>query len=84
MFSNEEEIYAGDVVNAIQRNMKDEFYGAYLDSIKNISEIDDKTILIDLKYPFGDLLEKRLAMIRIFPDYLTDAELKKSPYGSGP
>ena len=83
-FSNGEQVTANDVVNAFNQNVMDATYGAYLQSISKMTATDNKTILIDLNYPFDELLEKRLAILRIFPASLSAAQLNNNPIGSGP
>ena len=83
-FSNGEQVTANDVVNAFNQNVMDATYGAYLQSISKMTATDSKTVLIDLKYPFDELLEKRLAILRIFPASLSTTQLSTNPIGSGP
>ena len=83
-FSDGNEVTADDVVNAINQNMADATYGAFLEFIKSVEAKDAKTVSIKLKYAFEALLETRLSVVKVFPKSLSEDELKTNPIGSGP
>ena len=83
-FSDGTEVTAADVVNAFEKNMADDTYGAFLTFIDSVVEKDDTTVTFNLKHPFDSLLKGRLSVVKIFPASLTDEQLKTKPIGSGP
>lgn len=83
-FSDGSAVTADDVVNAFERNMDDDTYGAFLTFIKSVAAKDDTTVTFTLNYPFESLLKGRLAVVKIFPKALTDDQLATMPIGSGP
>ena len=82
-FSDGNEVTADDVVNAINQNMADATYGAFLEFIKSVEAKDAKTVSIKLKYAFEALLETRLSVVKVFPKSLSEDELKTNPISSG-
>lgn len=83
-FSDGTEVTAADVVNAFEKNMADDTYGAFLTFIDSVVAKDDTTVTFNLKHPFDSLLKGRLSVVKIFPASLTDDQLKTKPIGSGP
>ncbi|MDO4182566.1 MAG: ABC transporter substrate-binding protein [Coriobacteriia bacterium] len=83
-FSDGTAVTAADVVNAFQLNMADATYSAMLEFIDSVAAKDDTTVTLTLKYAFADLLEGRLAIVKIFPATQTVDDLKVMPIGSGP
>ncbi|MCI9128928.1 MAG: ABC transporter substrate-binding protein [Eggerthellaceae bacterium] len=84
MFSDGTEVTSADVVKSFEANMADDTYGAFLSFIDTVEAKDDKTVTINLKYPFDSLLKGRLSVVKIFPASATEDELKTMPIGSGP
>ena len=82
-FSDGTDVTVADVVNALEVNMADATCGAFLSFIDSVAEKDDKTVTIELKYPFA-LLKDRLTVAKVFPASLTEDQLKTMPIGSGP
>ena len=83
-FSDGTDVVAADVVNAFELNMANDTYSAFLSFIDTVAAKDDKTVTITLKYPFGALLECRLAVVKIFPASMAPEDLNVAPVGSGP
>lgn len=83
-FSDGTDVTAKDVVNAFEKNMANDTYGAFLSFIDSVTAKDDKTVSIKLKYAFDSLLKGRLAVVKVFPASLSDDALATSPIGSGP
>ncbi|WP_296011929.1 ABC transporter substrate-binding protein [uncultured Adlercreutzia sp.] len=84
VFSNGLPLTALDVVNAFERNMENDLYGAFLSFIGSVTASDERTIRFKLIAPMGTLLQERLALVRIFPASLTEEQLATKPIGSGP
>ncbi|MEE8717652.1 MAG: ABC transporter substrate-binding protein [Coriobacteriales bacterium] len=83
-FSDGTDVTAADVVNAFEKNIANDTYGAFLSFIDSVEAKDDKTVTFKLKYAFDTLLKGRLALVKIFPASLTDDQLSQSPIGTGP
>lgn len=83
-FSDGTAVTADDVVNAFEKNIANDTYGAFLSFIDSVSAKDDTTVTFKLKYAFEALLKGRLSVVKIFPKSQTEDELKKMPIGSGP
>lgn len=83
-FSDGSNVTAADVVNAFFKNLEDETYASMLAFIDSITVKDDATVSFVLKYPVGDLFERRLALVKVFPASLSDEKLQTAPIGSGP
>ena len=83
-YSDGSEVKAGDVVNAFEKNIADDTYGAFLSFIDSVSAKDDSTVVFRLKYPFEGLLKSRLSVVKIFPAALAEDDLNTKPIGSGP
>jgi peptide/nickel transport system substrate-binding protein len=83
-FSDGADVKAADVVNAFEKNISDDTYGAFLSFIDSISAADDTTVVFKLKYPFESLLKGRLSLVKIFPASLSENDLNTKPIGSGP
>ena len=84
VFSDGTPLTAADVVNAFQRNMANDLYGAFLSFIQSVTASDDRTVRFKLRTPMGSILQERLALVRVFPASLSDEELAAKPIGSGP
>lgn len=82
-FSDGADVTTDDVVNAFEKNMAAGTTGPLLAFIDSVAKKDDKTVTIKLKHPFADLLEARLALVKVFPKDKED-QLKTLPIGSGP
>ena len=83
-FSDGTVVTAADVVNAFNRNLEDETYASMLSFIASVTAEDESTVLFTLHYPVGDLFERRLSLVKVFPASMTDEELSVAPRGSGP
>ena len=83
-FSDGTEVKASDVVNAFEKNIADDTYGAFLSFIDTVSAKDDTTVDFKLKYKFDSLLKGRLSVVKVFPASQSTDDLKKKPIGSGP
>lgn len=83
-FSDGTDVTADDVVNAFEKNMADDTYGAFLTFIKSVAAKDASTVTFTLNYPFEALLKGRLAVVKVFPKALTEDQLATMPIGSGP
>ncbi|MDO5427214.1 MAG: ABC transporter substrate-binding protein [Coriobacteriia bacterium] len=83
-FSNGAPVTTDDVIKSFKDNMKDEIFGSLLGFIKDVTAKDSKTVTFTLNYPFENLLEKRLAIVFIYPASMSKDELKSKPIGSGP
>lgn len=55
-FHNGEQMTADDVVYSIERTMHSEFTGYHATAIDHVDKIDDYTVNIVTKYPYGPLL----------------------------
>lgn len=83
-YSDGSDVKASDVVNAWKLNTsEDGLYKPMLSFIKQMTAKDDKTVVIDLEYPFA-LLKERLSLVKVFPEKMKEDELTKQPIGSGP
>lgn len=82
-YSDGTAVTAQDVENAFAKNMAVPTMGALLDCIDSVAAKDDRTVVITLKYPMGDLLTSRLSLVKVFPAN-REAELDTLPVGSGP
>lgn len=84
VFSDGSPLTSADVVNAFERNGESDLYGAFLSFITAVSAPDERTVRFKLNAPMGSVLQERLALVRVFPDALTDEQLATKPIGSGP
>ncbi len=84
VFSDGAPLTSADVVNAFEKNMDNELYGAFLSFIAGVSAPDERTVRFRLLAPMGSVLQERLALVRVFPASMTDEELAAKPVGSGP
>lgn len=83
-YSDGTDVTTADVVNAFEKNMANDTYGAFLTFIDTVAAKDEKTVTFTLKYPFATLLKGRLAVVKVFPASLTEDQLATMPIGSGP
>lgn len=83
-FSDGSVLTVEDVCNAFRLNMESDTYGALLSFIQAVVAKDEQTVRFTLNSPMGTLLRERLALVRVFPAYLTLEELETAPIGSGP
>jgi len=83
-FSDGSAVTAADVVNAFNRDLESATYASMLSFIASVVAKDESTVLFTLRYPVGDLLQRRLSLVKVFPASMTDEELSTAPRGSGP
>lgn len=83
-FSNGSDVTAEDVANAIMASMANETTGPMLSFIAAVAAKDATTVAMTLHHPMVDLLEKRLALAKVFPASMSAEELAEWPIGSGP
>lgn len=72
-----------DVINAFMLNIKDTQLGPIFSFIKDISKKDEKTLVLNLNYPYETKLKERLALVYIFPSTQSVASLNTQPLGTG-
>ena len=82
-YSNGAHVTTADVVNAIEKNRANGTVGPLLDFIESVSEKDERTIALTLKYPFEGLWQARLSLAKVFPSAV-ESRLGFEPIGSGP
>ncbi len=83
-FSDGTAVTAADVVASYERaNKADGLYAPMLSWISAVSAKDDKTVVIDLAFPFS-LVKERLSLIKVVPAGASDDELTSKPVGTGP
>ncbi|MBQ2681783.1 MAG: ABC transporter substrate-binding protein [Eggerthellaceae bacterium] len=83
-FSDGSAVTAADVVNAFNRDLESATYASMLSFIASVVAKDETTVLFTLRYPVGDLFQRRLSLVKVFPASMTDEELSTAPRGSGP
>lgn len=83
-FSNGVDVTAADVVNAFNRNIENETYGAMLSFIESVSAKDDRTVSFSLNWSADRYFKSRLSLVKVFPASMSDEELQTLPIGSGP
>lgn len=83
-FSDGTDVTADDVVSSFERTARSgSVYTQFFDFVKSVSKKDDKTVTIELNYPFANLAS-RMANVKIVPSKLSNEELQGNPIGSGP
>ncbi len=84
LYSDGSEVTASDVVNAFNLNLADSTCGPFIDFVDTVEATDATTVQFNLKYPFDNLLKTRFALVKVFPESLTEEQLTTMPIGSGP
>lgn len=84
-FSDGSAVTAQDVVNSYKRTVEAEgsLYQPMLAFVKGMRAKDDRTVVVELAYPFT-LLKERLPLVKVVPSDITEEELNRIPIGSGP
>ena len=83
-FSDGTDVKAADVVSSYARTTDEKsIYRQFFTFVDSVEAKDDKTVTINLKYPFAALKE-RFVNVRVVPSSMSADELKSKPIGSGP
>lgn len=83
-FSDGKDVTTEDVLSSYGRTTAEgSIYGQFFDFVKSVTAKDDKTITVELNYPFANLAA-RFADMKVVPTAMTDDELKAHPIGTGP
>lgn len=83
-FSDGKEVTTEDVLSSYGRTTAEgSIYGQFFDFVKSVTAKDDKTITVELNYPFANVAA-RFADMKVVPTAMNDDELKAHPIGTGP
>lgn len=83
-FSDGSDVTIEDVLSSYERTTAEgSIYRQFFDFVKSVAAKDDKTITVELNYPFPGIAS-RFADVKIVPTSMTTEELQAKPIGSGP